>query len=117
MQIVQVDVVGLETLQAGFDCSEQVAPGAGGVDFRGGLKAEFCGNDHLGSVPLEGLPEHRFGHPAAIQLGRIEMVDSGLDGGLNDCRCLLLVAPGAEVISSQPNHREAEAGSSKLSVL
>ena len=88
VDLVEVDVVGLEAVEAGVDCVHDVA--AGGADVvaaRAGAAEDLGGDDDLsaGDVQvLEGLAEGFFALAFGVDVGGIEEVDAGVDGGFDE---------------------------------
>ena len=92
VQLVDVDVVGLESLQAGFEVLSQpagdVAVGRVVGIRRDGLVvlvhliAELGGDDHFASTLVEGLTEETFAVPGAIVGGGVEERDTEVERSL-----------------------------------
>ncbi len=102
VDLVEVDVVGLEAAEAGVDGVHDVA--AGGADLvaaGAGAAEDFGGDDDLcaGDVQVsERLAEGLFALALGVDIGGVEEVDAGVDGGFDELVGAGLVdgADGAE---------------------
>ncbi len=87
VDLVEVDVVGLEAAQAGFDgvhdvaagCADIVASGAGAAVDLGGDDDVFAGDAEV----LERLADADLGLALGVDVGGVDEVDAGVEGGLN----------------------------------
>ena len=88
VDLVEVDVVGLEAAEAGFDGvhdvsaggSDVVAAGAGAAVDLGGDDDVFAGDVEV----LEGLADGDLGFALGVDVGGVDEVDAGFDGGLDE---------------------------------
>jgi hypothetical protein len=98
VDLVEVDVVGVEALEGGFDgvhdvaagCAYVVAAGSGAAEGLGGNDDVFTGDVEV----LERLAEHGLGLAVGVDVGGVDEVDAGVDGGLDEVIDLLLVRAG-----------------------
>ena len=88
MDLIEVDIVSLETAETGFDGIHDVSAGGAYVVAAGAHAAEDLGgeNDVLaGDVQvLEGLAECLFAFAFRVDIGRVKEIDAGIDGGFNE---------------------------------
>ena len=107
MQLVQIDVVGLQAPQAVLERPvDVVGPGpfAFGVD----LHAELRGQDDLGSACPQGAAEKLLALRASVDVGGVEEGDAGVDGTVHHRRGAVVVEPAAEVVAAQSDDRYLE---------
>jgi hypothetical protein len=106
VDLVEVDVIGLEAAEAGVDGVHDVAAGGADVVAAGAGAAEGLGGDDdlsAGDVQVfEGLTEGLFAFALGVDIGGIEEVDADVDGGLDELVGSGLVdgADGAEEASA-----------------
>ena len=84
VQLVQVDIIGLEPRERCFAGAHQVM--AGGTAIVGPLphrKARLGGDQHVVTARTDGLTQDLFGHAARIDIGRVEQIDAGLDASIH----------------------------------
>ena len=100
MDLVEVDVVGLEALEAGVDGVQNVS--AGGADVvapRTGAAEDLGSDDDVfsGDIQvLQGLAQGLFALALGVDISGVEEVDTGVDGGLDELVGSGLVDYGAE---------------------
>ena len=130
VDLVEVDVVGLEAAEAGFDGVHDVAAGGADVVAAGAGAAEDLGGDDdfvAGDVEVfEGLAEGLFALALGVDVGGVEEVDAGVDGGLDELVGSGLVdgADGSEEAGAaveghgaETERRDEEAGVAECLVL
>jgi hypothetical protein len=107
--LVQVDAIGAEPPQAAFDRFGH-PPGA-----RAGMarvvvdgRDELRGDDHVVAMAAEGAAEVLLGSGSAVDVGRVEEVDSRVERSVDYGRALLLVDAHAEVVAAQSDQRDLE---------
>src|SRR5690606_29372675 len=113
VQLVEVDPVGLQAAEGGFDGEADVAAGAAGAPVRpvGALHvhAELgCEHDFVAAA-AEGVTHQGFAQPAfaAVDVGGVEQRDAGVDRGVHDGVGAFLRFGGRsrspEVVAPQPD--------------
>src|SRR5690242_10582134 len=111
MQLVQIEVIGLEAPQARFD-------GLHDVFARGDLEAflgvegpaEFRGEHDIAAAGADDLTQSRLRAAVLpIGIGRVEEVDAEIECLIDDLARALLVQPSAEVVAAEPDARYARA--------
>ena len=106
VNLVEVEMVGVEAAEAGFDGLHDVAAGgAFHVDVVVGHgAAELAGDDGFVAMSLEGFPEVFLGEAAgAVDVGGVEEGDAGVEGGVGDGGGLGHVTAAAEIVATEPN--------------
>ena len=107
MQLVQVDVVGLQRAQAQLDGAHHVATRPGGVvDL--GRAAELGGDDHLVALGLQRLTHELLGLAAAVHARRVEEGDAGVDGRVEHLDGAVVVDAHAEVVAAETGNRHPQ---------
>ena len=88
MDLVEVDIVGLEAAKAGFDGVHDVSARGAYIVAAGTDATEDLGRENnilAGDVEiLEGLAEALFAFTFGIDVGRVEEVDAGIDARLDE---------------------------------
>src|SRR5208337_2748721 len=108
VDLVEVDIVGLEAAKAGFDGVHDVSARGAYIVAAGTDATEDLGRENnilAGDVEiLEGLAEALFAFTFGIDVGRVEEVDAGIDARLDE----LLGTPGrhCQWPSRSPGRRE-----------
>ena len=118
MHVIQVDVVALQAAQAGLDRVHQVvARGAPVVGAVAGGEVKFGSQHKFIPATFEGLAQGLLRAAALVGVGRVEVIDAHLEGGVNHVVDLFLgQLLRAKAIGAQPNHRDFYPGFAKLSV-
>ncbi len=88
MDLIQVDIVSLQAAKTGVDAIHDVsargayvvAAGAHATEDLGGENDVLAGNVQV----LEGLPEGLFAFTFRVDIGSVNEVDAGIDGGLDE---------------------------------
>ena len=83
MALVEVDVVGLQTLERGVDLLVDLRSREPGVGVA--HREEDLGGEHVGGAlaPGERLAQQRLGRAPSIDVGGVDEVDAGLEGGID----------------------------------
>ena len=80
VHVVDVDVIGAEATEAGFNGFEQVeAGGANVVDVGADSERGFGGDEELVAAALDGLAGDFFGEAVGIDVGGVEHVEAGVE--------------------------------------
>src|SRR5262249_11781270 len=117
VQVVQVNVVGLQTLEAAFHLASHTASRAGGNVWRMDAKPELGRQNHTLPLTLQCVAEHQLGsRRTTVRRRGIEERYSGIQGGVDDFSCALLVAAGTEVVAAQSDDGHGEARRTHLPV-
>ena len=122
VHLVEVDVVGLQPLQAGVagpaDVQRREPPLVGPVPH---VAVELGGQDHLLAAPAalgEPASDDLLGGAAplgaAVDVGRVEKVDSGLQSRVHDGKRGRLIRLGPEIHGAQADAADAEAGAAEV---
>jgi len=85
VDLVEVDVVGLEAAQGVFDGADDPAPRAAlpvGVVAHGAV--ELGGEDDVVAASLDGFSDDLFGFASGVDVGGVDEVDAGVEGGVDD---------------------------------
>ncbi len=127
MDLVEVDVIGAEALQARIDLAhDRLARKAGAIRSRPHPAIDFGSDDNL--VPsgeiLDRTPENLLAAAERIAVRRVEEIDARFERTLDERTALLLAeAPGmiasvaaAIAHAAQANPRHVEAGAAELGV-
>jgi hypothetical protein len=106
VQVVEVDVVGPESLErAGDRAADVLGRAASGI----GLPRELGREDDPLAPSLEELAQQALAAAsAAVHLGRVEERDPGFEGGLDDRTSLVGADAPAEVVAPEPDPRDAQ---------
>jgi hypothetical protein len=106
--VVDVDPVGLESVQAGFDGRRHI-DARPALDTALMVKPEFSGEDQIFAAVAKGRAQETLGAAKiAIGVGGIDEIDACLDRGIDNGLGLLKVEPTSEIVAS-----EAECGNGK----
>ncbi len=126
VQLEEVDVVRAEPPERSLDCGQQVlARGADVVGARPGPERALGRQDHLVPPPFDRLAQHRLGLAAAIDVGAVEHVESGVQADVEQPPRFgpVAAAPGrrrcgaaAEGQRAEAQHWHAEARSAQTPV-
>ena len=88
VDLVEVDVVGLEAAEAGVDGVHDVTTGGAYVVFAGaGASVDLGGDDDAGAGDgevFDGLTDRDFGPALGVDIGGVDEVDAGFDGYLDE---------------------------------
>ena len=88
MDLVEVDMIGLETAEAGFDGIHNVSAGGAYVVAAGAHAAEDLGSENhvlAGDVQvLEGLPERLFTFAFRVDVSRVNEIAAGIERGFDE---------------------------------
>ena len=107
MQVIKVDVVGAQALEARFDGGGDILARAARARLH--RQAELGGKNDLLAFVAHHLTHEVFGHPiAAINIGGIEVIDAGIDRMMDHAARRLDVGARAEVVAADPQHGELE---------
>ena len=81
MDLVEVDVVGLQPSEAGLYFAQDVHAGrAAPVEIPAHRQSDFCGKDNLVSQALQGISHESLALPEAVYVGCIDEVDPAVQG-------------------------------------
>jgi hypothetical protein len=122
VDLVEVDTVGAEPSEGGLDGLPDVAagsPGAAvGAEVAVQVAAELGGDDGLVAAAAEGGAEHLFRVAGllAVDVGRIEEVDTQVKGGVDDILRASVVDAAAEVVAADADRGDDEAGGAETAV-
>ena len=109
--LVQVDAVGAETAERGFDGVPDISAGTSptvSIGLRAHLHAELRGQDDVVAVALDGGAKQPFAVTAraalfaepAVHVGGVEQGDPGVEGRVDDGLRAVLVEAEAEVVAA-----------------
>ena len=120
VDLVEVDVVGLQAAQARLALLDDVAAAVAqhvGVSVVH-LAVHLGGQNDLGAlaVALQRLAGHFFAAPAAVDVGRIEEVDAGVDGAVDDRIGIIGGGLAAEHHAAQAELADFHTGASQRTV-
>jgi hypothetical protein len=79
----------------------------------GGVLAELRRDHHLAAPVAERLADEPLAVAVAVDVGRVEEGDTGVEGGLDDGRGRAPVEPPTEVVAAEPDHRDLEIGAAE----
>src|SRR5213594_15581 len=113
MNLIQVDGVDLKSPQTSFESRAHIF-WTGTLPSFAHFHCEFRGDDRLLTAALERLSEKLFALAAAVNIGRIEKVDPGIERGIERGRGSRGIRPPTEVVASQAN--ETHVKRSKLAI-
>src|ERR1700722_13536771 len=118
MELVQVDVVGLQSMEAVLDRPADVPPGAASdTGALAHVPAPLGSENHLVPPALQHLAQDGLGPPAvAVDVGRVEQCDPGVDGRVDDLPRLLEPDPHPEVVAPETDDRHGETRFPQLAV-
>jgi len=100
--VEEVDAVGAKALKRRFE------PAADGVPSAARIVAELRGEDDAVAAPLEQLAEEALAVAVAVDVGRVEEVDAGVEGGVDDLPRPREVDAAAEVVAAEPDARNGQ---------
>src|SRR5439155_14471221 len=107
MELVEIDPVRSEPAETVLAGASDVV-GLRPFSFRVDLHPELRGQDDPVASPLEGAAQELLALRAAVDVGRVEESDSGVECGVDDCPRCLEVEPSAEVVASETGDRNLE---------
>ena len=109
MLLVEVDSVGAEAPQAAFDrLGDPAGAGAGVAGIVVDRGDELGGDDDLVAPAGERATQVLLRARPAVDVGRVEEVDPGVEGGMDDRGAALLVDAHPEVVAAQPDQADLE---------
>ncbi len=116
MLLVEVDVVGLQALQAGLDGGEDIAARRtlllAAVVHR---LAELGGEHDILATLAEHVPQHGFRAAApCVDVGGVEQRDPEVDGFVDDLARGLGVGALAEIVAADADGGDAQAGAAEI---
>ncbi len=128
VEIVDIDVVGLQTPQASLQLLHDVVAGTAplvrtvgacaGRAPAGNGDAHFGGDDHF--APLSGiaddLADELLGMGVCIDVRRIDEVDAEIEALVQDCLRPFEIRASAKIIRPDAENRDIETGAAKLAV-
>ena len=125
MELVEVDVVGLQPVQGGVDCVEDVPPGVPGVEGRGpGWSEALRGKDETVPSSLQPATEDLLGATLGCEIAAerisvrgVDEVDAALCSPIEDRDRGRLVTLQSEGHRPKTELRHLEAGSSESRVI
>ena len=112
MNLIQVDVVGTETREAGLDRLENVQPReADLVGLVAHAPADLRGEDHVAPPVAERAAEHRFRLAGRVDVRSVDEVDPGVERAMHERVGSLLVeaADGFPDLSPAAERHRAQA--------
>jgi len=112
VHLIDVDVVGAQALEAGFEARLKGGFGGGA----GPLQAELGRQDEVVTVSRQEPAQDGFGFATAVDVGGIDEGQAVVEGRLEDGAAGLEVGAAAEVVSAQPQDGHREAGIAHASV-
>src|SRR6202165_3099706 len=113
MDLVEVDPVGAEAAKAVLDLDRDPATGvAAPVDVVAHAAVELGRQDDVIPAPLEGSTDNLLRLAVAVDVGGIDKVDAGVEGGVDDPDAVIVVgvAPGAEHHGTEAAGADTDAG-------
>ncbi len=118
MDVVDVDVVGLQPFQAGLDLLLDVQPRHAGVVGPVAHRVEHLGGDDRVVPPsLQRLAQHRLRRAADIGVGGVEERPAGLEHGAHHARRFGLIGAVAEGHRAEADLGDFEAGTAEASIV
>ncbi len=120
MDLVEVDPVGLQALQAGFALLDDVTPRIAGCI--GIVVVHFsvyfgCQDNAVAfAIALEGIAGYGFAFAAAVYVGGIDKVDAGSDGVVDDFVGDFGLGASTKVHASQTEGTYFDAGAAECAV-
>jgi hypothetical protein len=111
VQVVQIDMVALQTAQAGFDPIHDVIAGCTFIVGSLALRKKDLGSQHkLFPSPLECITQRNLRLSASVNIGCIDEVNAQVKGGVHHAVNIgLRNNVGSESIGPQPNDRNTHA--------
>ena len=119
MDLVQVDVVGAQPAEGVLDLPRDPQSGIALLVHSGThLAVDLGGQDYLVPPSLQGLADDLFRRAFAIDVGRVDEVDPGVERSLDDANGVVdvRVAPGAEHHGSQAERADVHSCLAELSI-
>ena len=113
VELVEIDSIGLQFLQTLLQSGANVLGRAGRFarDMRFRESKLGC-DEHPVALTLQTSAHERFGLPVSISLGRIQEVDSSINGGIEDRVCLRLSYASTEGVATEADQGDFEASRS-----
>ena len=121
MDLVEIDVVGLEAAETGLGLFDDVAAGVAlGVGV--GLvhrAVDLGGEENAGALAVagEGLADDFLAAAAGVDVGGVDDVDAGVEGGVDDADGVLEFGAASEVHGPEGEGRNFDAGASEEAVV
>src|SRR5438094_941652 len=117
MQVVNVQVVGLQALETLPHGAQDGGPGETAlVRAFTHLAADLAGQDELVPLAPERLPEHLFGDAMLVDVGSVKEVDACLQAIVNHALCHLLIYLATKGHRAEASTGDIEISSFELSV-
>ena len=118
MDVVEVEVVGLQPLQRAFDLLLDVQSRHTGIVGPPAHRIEeLGGDDGVLALTLQRDTQHRFRGAADIGIGRVEEVHARIERGVHHLRRTLLVGAIAEGHRAQADLGDFQAGTAEVAVV
>src|SRR5215204_868862 len=121
VDLVQINVIHLEAPQRSLALLDNVSPVvARGVWIFLIHRPVHLGREHDGvalAIPLQRLPYGLLAGASAVDVRRVEEVDTLVDGAVDDIRRVLFTRPSSEHHAPQADLADLHAGSSEVPVL
>jgi hypothetical protein len=116
VNLVEVDPVGVEPPERVLDGPDDPASGAAlTVRVIAHSAVELGGQDDVVATASDGLADDLFGFTLGIDVGSVDEIDTGVEGGVDDADRLVVVgvAPGAEHHGAEAQLADGDAGASQ----
>ncbi len=118
VEVVEVEVVGLQTREAFVDGAENgFAREAVLVRRVAHLEEDFAGQDDLVAAALERVAEQRFRDTRVVHVGGVEEVDAGVEAAVDDLVGARLIERLAEGHGAEAEAGDVEVGVGKGAVV
>src|SRR5262249_10508364 len=92
MDEINIDVIRRKTTKTSFHGIQDVTPRESLMQERlAAAETDFRGNDHVVPARAQGLRKKFLRLPTGIYIGRIEMIDAGVQGSRHELRGQLLI--------------------------
>ena len=107
MELVEVDAIGTELLQAALRRDGDPL-GAAAAMALVGHRPELGRDDHVVAPATEGGAEQLLGAPLAVHVRGVEEVHTGVDRRVDHCLCRLGTDPATEVVAAEADDRNRQ---------
>src|SRR5580704_9582275 len=113
MELVQIDAIGAKPSKTILDSLPDVGR-LGALALLVKLHSELCGEHNLRSPVTQRLAEKFFALASAVNVGRVQKIDSRIQGGVYNRARRLRVDTPPEVIASQSDNRDFQRSNPSL---
>ena len=115
MELVEIDPIGPQALQARLDGTHDVVPRSEALTRRlAQARGKLGGENQVLATRPEDLSEHVFGIAVAIDIRRVEQIDAEVERLVHHRARRFEGDPPAEIVAAETDRRNAQAGPAEV---